>query len=112
MIVNNLIITTLSKFISRDNIKYLTYNGTADTYAVFNYADSRGINFADDAPDDIESSVQVHIFTKSDYKKLRDPVREALFNAGFSYPAVTEMYEKETKLYHIVYECEFVEGRN
>ena len=34
MIVNNLIITTLGKFISRDNIKYLTYNGTADTYAV------------------------------------------------------------------------------
>lgn len=111
--MNSLIVTVLSQFISKDDIKFLKYSGTSDTYAVFNCSDERGINFADDEPEDIENSVQIHIFTKSPavYKKFKNAVREALFKAGFSYPAITEMYENETKYYHVVYECEFVEGR-
>lgn len=111
--INEKIVNVLAEFINKDEIKYLTYTGQADTYCVFNLADDKGINFADDEPEDIESSIQVHIFTKkpAEYKKLRNSVREALFKAGFSYPALTELYEKETKIYHIVYECEFVEGR-
>ena len=111
--VNELIVNVLAKFINKDDVKCLTYTGQADTYCVFNLASNKGINFADDEPENTESSIQVHIFTKkpAEYKRLKNNVRKALFKAGFSYPALTENYEKETKFYHIVYECEFVEGR-
>lgn len=111
--INEKIVNVLVEFINKDDIKYLTYTGTSDTYAVFNMAADKGTNFSDDEPEDIESSIQVHIFTKkpAEYKRLRNSVREALFKAGFSYPALTEIYEKETKIYHVIYECEFVEGR-
>ena len=111
--INSLIVNILSEYINRKDVKYLKYSGTADTYAVFNYADERGANYADDEPEDIENSIQVHIFTKSPavYKAIKGAVREALFKAGFSYLSIAEQYEKENNYYHVVYECEFVEGR-
>jgi hypothetical protein len=85
------------------------YTGVEDTYIVFNYADDRGMTFADDAPEDDVVSIQVHLFClgKFDYRKLKKLIRVKLFNAGFSYPSIPlDTYESNTDKNHIVFECE------
>lgn len=93
--------------------EFQDYDGAADTYFVFNYADDRGANYADDAPQEIQYSIQIHLFCPKSFNflSLKTQVREALFAAGFSYPTVQSNYESDTKINHVVWECEYVKAR-
>lgn len=115
MNVNKLIIDTLKPLIPNDtptepNIKQNTYEGTSKTYVTFNYAGDRGVDFADDVPQGEQASLQIHFFCPKDfnYKNLIKQIRSALFKADFSYPKIQELYEKETQINHIIFECEFI----
>lgn len=118
MNINKLIIDTLKPIIPNNdttipkpsNVVPSNYEGKSNIYCTFNYADDRGINFADDSPKDEQSSLQIHLFCPGayNYNNLKKQIRSALFGADFSFPVITELYEKDTKLNHITFECDYV----
>ena len=111
MTVNETIICALKKFgyPCRPDL----YDGEEKKYFTFNYADERGADFGDNEPGCIASSMQIHFFLPLDENCIKEKkkVREALFSAGFTYPEVTELTEKENNIRHIVYECDIAEER-
>lgn len=92
-------------------IKADKYTGQEKTYFVFNYADIRGTEFADDEPGIELYSIQVHFFTDYpfDYTKLIKSVKRKLHGAGFSWPSSQVLYENDTNKIHIVFTCEIGE---
>ena len=96
------------------------YDGDSRYYITYNYADDRGEDFGDSAPGCNLASMQIHFFMpQRDGKKLlsyqgyKKEIREALFAADFTYPAVTVIPEhdadRQSDIWHICFECEFIE---
>lgn len=87
------------------------YSGTAsEGWFTYNYADDYGANYADDAPTAVIASVQVHLFlpVRKNFIQLKNKIRKAIFEQGFSFPEITIMIE-DNKWRHIVFECETFE---
>lgn len=57
-------------------------------YVVYNIVGEKGINFADDAPQDEEVTFQIHMYLPhvDNYIKYKKSLRSLLFQAGFTYP--------------------------
>lgn len=111
MNVNKLIIDTLSPLgYPVAYIKYKPYTGepVSDKYFTFNYADDRGINFADDVPQHEIAYMQIHFFAplKFPHTALRKDIRKRLFSAGFTYPTIVTLTEEDNEIIHLVFECE------
>lgn len=109
MNVNKLIIDTLKPLVP--DVVPTKYTGTNTTYITFNYEDDRAVEFADDAPIIDVAYTQIHLFCPRtfNFNNLKKQIRSALFKAGFSYPSVTILYEDETEINHIIFQCE-IEG--
>lgn len=106
MSVNQIIINALSPFgfpVVPD-----LYRGAEKRYITFNYADDRAKEFADNTPLLVVAYMQIHLFVplNENYLSLKKQVRQALFQAGFTYPVVTIDTEKENNIRHIIFECE------
>lgn len=78
----------------------------SDEYIVFNYADERPDFWADDEDLYDLTTVQVHWFTKRNPQAKKKALRYFLKQRGFSILSTQEFYENDTKLNHIVVECE------
>jgi hypothetical protein len=85
------------------------YDGNASAYIIFNYADERPETYADDEDILDETSIQVHLYTKSDPQADKKKIRRLLRAAGFSITGTQEFYEDDTKFNHIVIEA-WIEG--
>lgn len=85
------------------------YEGSEERFFVYNYADDRAVLYADDAPAAVMASVQVHLYIPADenFITLKNRVRRALHQQGFTYPDVTVL--REAKNRHIVFECDIEE---
>ena len=85
------------------------YQGDCEKYFVYNYADQRGNLWADDEPETVIASVQVHFFMpeKENFIKIQNKIRKALFEQGFTFPQVTVLTENKKR--HLVFECEIEE---
>lgn len=85
------------------------YTGESEKYFVYNYADQRGTLFADDEPETVIASVQVHFYLPADenFLEVQKQIRTALFKQGFTYPEVTVIREENKR--HIIFECEIEE---
>lgn len=82
-----------------------------NTWITYNLAEEHGDLSGDDRPNEVVQTVQVHLFirTGQSYTALKNNIREALFDAGFTWPEVTTDYESDQKLRHIIFESEFEE---
>ena len=94
------------------------YGGKEKRYFTYNYADNHGDDFGNDIPGSVVVGVQVHMYlpitdpstgNKTNFIQDQKTARDALFHAGFTYPAVTIRREDETECWHITFECEFEE---
>lgn len=87
------------------------YKGPKKQWITYNYSDDYGTNFADDAPDTVINSVQIHVFLPVDepFTQLKNRIRTALFEAGFTFPEITIRTEGEEKIRHIILECDIEE---
>lgn len=83
------------------------FGGGEREYVTFNYADDHAAVFADDVPILVETDMQIHYFLPADknYLGAKKGMRKALFEAGFTYPDVTEFVEPDSNVRHIIYEC-------
>ena len=78
------------------------YNGTADEYITFNYADERPALRADDTDILDETTIQVHYFTRTDPQTNKKAIRRLLRAAGFTIQSTQEFYESDTGYFHVV----------
>lgn len=103
MNVNPIIISALSSLNLPVTANF--YEGTADEYIAFNYADERPALRADDTDIYDETTVQVHYFTKCNPQTNKKAIRKALRGAGFTILSTSEFYESDTGYVHIVVEA-------
>ncbi len=85
------------------------YEGSADEYITFNYADERPTVRADDTDILDETEIQVHYFTRGNPQTNKKAIRKALRASGFTILNTSEFYENDTKFTHIVVEA-WIEG--
>lgn len=85
------------------------YNGTAEEYVTFNYADERPALRADDEDILDETTIQVHYFTRTDPSTNKKSIRRLLRAAGFTIQSTQELYESDTEYFHVVVYA-YIEG--
>ena len=85
------------------------YTGDAQEYIVFNYSEYP-LEFADDAPQTVGYSIQVHLFLplKVNPNTKKESIKTALFSAGFSYPSIQDVTDNEGQ--HYVFETTYNEA--
>lgn len=85
------------------------YEGGEEHFFVYNYADDRGVLYADNVPIAVRASVQVHLYipAEENFIALKNKVRRALCQQDFTYPEVTVL--REAKKRHLVFECDIEE---
>ena len=106
MTVNAKIIQAVNPYVSA--CYFGAYTGEDETYCYFIIA-SDGIALSGDDTSAVDNvTVQLHLFTPDDYTTLKRQIRSSLKNAGFTYPSVTCLYEGDTKLNHIIFECDIL----
>ncbi len=88
-------------------VRYFQYDGTQETYIVYNEVLEKAANFADNRAQNRITWWQVHIFTpkRTDFRTHKKKAMELLEKAGFRTGAVTTLYEKETQTIHVVIPC-------
>lgn len=107
MNVNPLVISALSPLGLPVSVN--AYEGTADEYITFNYADERPALRADDTDILDETEIQVHYFTRGNPQTNKRAIRKALRASGFTILNTSEFYENDTKFNHVVVEA-WIEG--
>jgi hypothetical protein len=107
MNVNPLVISALSSL--NFPVSPGKYEGTAEEYIVFNYADERPVLRADDADLADETSIQVHYFTRGNPQTNKKAIRRLLRLADFTITNTQEFYESDTKYNHVIVEAQ-IEG--
>ncbi|MPM97515.1 hypothetical protein SDC9_144688 [bioreactor metagenome] len=100
MNVNSMVISALTSL--GFPVAANAYNGTDDEYIVFNYADERPALRADDMDLLDETTIQVHYFTRGNPQTNKKIIRRLLRTAGFTIQSTQEMYESDTKYFHVV----------
>lgn len=85
------------------------YTGAETEYIVFNYSEYPLV-FADDEPQTIGYSVQVHLFMplKPNPNAKKDSIKNALFAAGFTYPSIQDVTDDEGQ--HYVFQTNYGEA--
>ncbi len=81
------------------------YTGAESRYFVFNYQ-TVPLAHADDSPDYERVLMQVHLYCPNTMNTmtLKKQVKDALENAGFTYPSSENVGDETAQ--HIVFECE------
>jgi hypothetical protein len=85
------------------------YTGAETEYIVFNYSEYP-LTFADDAPQTLGYSVQVHLFLplKVNPNTKKESIKSALFAAGFTYPSIQDVTDEDGQ--HYVFETNYNEA--
>lgn len=85
------------------------YDGPAIEYCAFNYSEIPDA-FGDDSPHAIRYLVQLHYFIPTGANPIsrKKLLKNALLNAGFTYPTVTNASDGDGQ--HYVLECEYADG--
>lgn len=93
MTINQRIINALTGICSV--IVPQVYTGEAPEYIVFNYSEYP-LAFADDEPQSIGYSVQVHLFMplKANPNTKKTAIKNALYAAGFTYPSIQDVTDE------------------
>ncbi len=107
MNINPIVISALSSL--NLPVSANVYEGTADEYITFNYADERPVLRADDTDILDETEIQVHYFTRGNPQINKRAIRKALRASGFTILNTSEFYESDTKFNHVVVEA-WIEG--
>lgn len=85
--------------------EFMNYDGTKDSYFVFNFTNESPSFFGDDAPLSERYEMQLHFFSPKSFNhlSLKQSVKSILFQNGWSYPQTYTRYEEDTKKNHVVF---------
>ena len=87
------------------------YTGSEKRWITFNEADNRAVMHGNNRPLGDRVAMQIHFFLPltENYLTERRKIRQALLDAGFTYPVITMLTEDDTGYRHIIFECEIIE---
>jgi hypothetical protein len=71
-------------------------------YIIYTYAGETPIFFGDDEAQLDETYITVHIFTQKNPQKYKKDLRRFLRSNGFLIAETEELYEDDTRYYHVV----------
>jgi hypothetical protein len=97
-VINKLIKDTLSPL--GVHVSFQTYSGNEKTYITFFSYNEQGQEWAENKEIATCFYVQVDIWSKSDYVKLEEKVKQAMEKAQFKRISAQELYESDTKTFH------------
>jgi hypothetical protein len=106
MNVNQKIENALSE-IAKGNIWPLCcpFDSQPDMYIVYNPELEEPGYYADDEDYEWTQYMQVHLYVKGNYIGLRKDIRQSLKSAGFIVTGIETFYEKDSRYYHLCFEC-------
>lgn len=81
-------------------VEFMKYSGTATTYITFFFYNEQGEDWAENEETATGYSLQVDIWSLSDYTVLEGQVKSLMQAAGFIRTAAIDLYESDTKVYH------------
>lgn len=96
--MNKLILDTLNPL--GVPVAFQEYKGAASTYISFFIINEQSALHADDDEVKTGYSLQVDVWSKSDYTTLVDQVKQVMTVAGFRRSSAADLYEKDTGIYH------------
>lgn len=99
--MNALIIETLKP--TGVPVSFQVNKGDDDTYITFFEYNQMGALFAEDEEEETRHSIQVDIWSATNYSELVKEVRELMKVAGFIRNSEAEFYEDETETFHKVF---------
>ena len=81
-------------------------------FFTYNYATDKGAIWGDNGAEAVTADIQLHFFLPAadNFIKIKKEIRNALTEAGFTFPEITVLKEEDTR--HIVFECEIEEEDN
>ena len=108
MNINNLIIDTLRPL--GLDVRYRKYSGSNTTYITFFEINNIDDDYSDNENETEEHSLQIDLWSKSDATQLKNNIKQAL-KGNFYDVTYTDLYEEDTKTYHIAFRCYFYEEK-
>lgn len=96
--INKLIKDTLSSL--GVPVSFQTYSGNEKTYITFFSYNEQGEEWAENKEIATCFYVQVDIWSKFDYVKLEEKIKQAMEPVGFRRVSAQELYESDTKTFH------------
>jgi hypothetical protein len=94
------------------------YTGDKTKFSTYNYADNRSSYFADNEPQGIKVSLQVHYFLpkNENFISVQNEIREVLWDEfkddpDATYPIISGVIEETTNLRHLTFEFDATEER-
>lgn len=107
MTIDERITTALLPF--GDDIENVVSTSRKGQYYAFNYT-TIPADHGDDAPQHERHLVQVHFIAPlgMNISKRKKETKQALFHAGFTWPATTDVSDEDKR--HLVFECEIADA--
>ncbi len=84
------------------------YEGDDEEFITWNLADDIGADFGDNNPGTNTLFVQIHYVCPwvMDYHPKKRIIRQLLFDAGFTWPEITDVSDASVRMRHFVFECQ------
>lgn len=108
MNINKLVIEAL-KPLGIDT-RYIKYSGKNSTYITFFEMNNMDDDYSDGESETEVHSLQIDLWSKSDPTDLKKDIKMAL-KSKFSDVTHQDLYEEDTKTFHIAFRCYFYEEK-
>lgn len=92
-------------------VDFEVYKGDENTYITFSQYLEQGEVFSDDGETATGHYIQINVFSKKNYNKVVDKVKELLKEAGFIRKTEHGLYEPDTQIFHRVLRFFFIENK-
>lgn len=108
MSINKLIIDTLRPL--GLDVRYRVYSGSNPTYVTFFEIQNYNENYSEDENEIEVHSLQIDLWSKADVTKLKKDIKQALEEVFYDV-TFNDLYESDTKVFHIAFRCYFYEEK-
>ncbi|MBD7914559.1 hypothetical protein H9660_05325 [Clostridium sp. Sa3CUN1] len=108
MSINKLIIDTLRPL--GLDVRYRVYSGSNSTYITFFELNNMDDDYSDGENETEVHSLQIDLWSKNDVTQLKKNIKQAL-KSKFEDVTYQDLYENDTKIFHIAFRCYFYEEK-
>lgn len=108
MSINKLIINTLIPL--GLDVRYRVYSGSNPTYVTFFEIQNYNEDYSEDKNETEVHSLQIDLWSKADVTQLKKDIKQALEEVFYDV-TFNDLYESDTKVFHIAFRCYFYEEK-
>ena len=108
MNINKLLIDTLRPL--GLDVRYRVYSGSNSTYITFFELNNMDDDYSDGENEIEVHSLQIDLWSKNDVTQFKKDIKQAL-KRNFKDVTYQDLYEPDTKIFHIAFRCYFYEEK-